>query len=80
MRVRAMAAADRGSAAARLFGQAEMLAEQVDAVLQAAEQRLRNETEAGLRAALGDTAFESERAAGRRLTAEEALTIARDLV
>jgi predicted ATPase len=62
--------------AARLLGHADLLCEETGSNLQNFEGRLRDETEAALRARLGEHAHAAMLAAGRALALEDALALA----
>jgi tetratricopeptide (TPR) repeat protein len=62
--------------ATRLLGQAELLCEETGSNLQNFEGRLRDETEAALRARLGEDAHAAMLTAGRALALEDALALA----
>jgi predicted ATPase len=62
--------------AARLFGRADMLCEETAAALEQLEGRVRDETEAELRARLGEDAYAAAYAEGRALALEDALALA----
>jgi predicted ATPase/class 3 adenylate cyclase len=62
--------------AARLLGCADMLCEETAAALEQLEGRVRDETEAELRARLGEDAYAAVHAEGRALALEEALVLA----
>jgi predicted ATPase len=72
----AASARDDPAAAARLIGRADMMCAETGAELGNAEHRVRDETEAELRRALGDDAYEVAYAAGRGLALDDALTLA----
>jgi hypothetical protein len=59
-----------------LLGQAELLCEETGSNLQNFEGRLRDETEAALRARLGEDAHAAMLTAGRALALEDALALA----
>ena len=62
--------------AARLIGRADMLLEEAASELQQLEGRVRDETEAELRARLGEDAYAALYAEGRALALEDALALA----
>jgi hypothetical protein len=62
--------------AARLLGHADLLCEETASNLQNFEGRFRDDTEAGLRARLGEDAYATLQAEGRALTLEDALALA----
>ncbi len=62
--------------AAHLIGRADMLCEETASNLATFEARVRDETEAELRATLGDDAYTTVYAEGRALALEDALTLA----
>jgi tetratricopeptide (TPR) repeat protein len=62
--------------AARLIGQADLLLEEATSHLQQFEGRVRDETEAELRASLGEDAYAAAYAEGRALALEDALALA----
>jgi len=62
--------------AARLIGRADLLSEEAASELEPLEGRVRAETEAALRARLGEDAYESVYAKGRALALEDALALA----
>ena len=59
-----------------LHGAADGLIEQMDRSFQPLEEELREQDHSRLRQAMGETAFESAYAAGRRLTSSEAIELA----
>jgi len=62
--------------AARLIGRADVLCEETASNLQQFEGRVRDETEAELRARLGEDAYAAVYAEGRALALEDALELA----
>jgi tetratricopeptide (TPR) repeat protein len=62
--------------AARLIGRADILCEETDSNLFQFEGRVRNQTEANLRARLGENAYATAYTEGRGLTLEDALALA----
>ncbi len=66
----------RTTRAARLIGRADMLCEETASDLQQAEGRVRAETEAELRARLGEDGYAAVCAEGRALSLEDALALA----
>jgi tetratricopeptide (TPR) repeat protein len=62
--------------AARLLGRADMLCEETAAALEQLEGRVRDETEAELRARLGEDAYAAVYAEGHALALEDALALA----
>jgi hypothetical protein len=62
--------------AARLIGRADLLCEETASELEPLEGRVRAETEAALRARLGEDAYAAVYAEGRALSLEDALALA----
>ena len=69
-------ARDDPARAARLLGRADALCEETASDLDPLEARVRDETNAALRASLGEDAFAALQAEGRAFTLEEALMLA----
>ena len=69
-------ARDDPARAARLIGRADILCEETASRLEPVEGRVRDDTEAELRATLGEDAYVASYAEGRRLEIEDALALA----
>jgi tetratricopeptide (TPR) repeat protein len=72
----AASARENPTRAARLIGRAEALCEETASDLEALESRVRDETEAELRAGLGEEAYAAAYTEGRALALEDPLALA----